>query len=403
MVELETTTFSSIDKNTDRPVVLFGSGNIAKKTLKQIKQESVSFIVDNSKNLQGGTYEGYDIRPPKEITADHFIIITSTAIVDISGQLNSLGFEPHEDYAISPVLNDRIAISELEQLEAEFYFTSGAISSTDMVSKYGNSKYGGGLFRCELHGLDYDYEQIYQGPCYGSIRHEESILFIDTDAGLMKYDDGNVSLLTDLPTNSRPHGLSHNHSDGHIYVACSYQDRILRLNESFEVTNKYLISDKIKHTGEAMHHCNDCLAVDNSLYVTMFSSSGNWKKDSYDGCLTEFNIDTGERLRDVQSNLWMPHNVDLINGSLHVLDSLTGELRYNNLTTQGSFPAFSRGLSYHEGRYFIGQSKNRNHSKVIGADNTVSIDCGVVIFDPEVQISRFLHFPDVAGIHSITH
>lgn len=401
MIDLETVSFSDIDR-TSRPIVLFGSGNITKKTLRRIEDDSVSFIADNSENIQGETYEGYDIRPPDEITADHFVIITSTAIVDISEQLKGFGFEPQDDFVVSPVLNDRIAISELEHLETEFYFTSGAVSGTDRLSKYGNNKYPGGLFKCDIKGLEYDYEQIYEGPCYGSIRYEGSLLFIDTDTGLMKYDAGTITQLAELPSNSRPHGLSYNSADGHFYVACSYLDSILRLDESFEIVDEYTISDKIEYTGEAMHHCNDCLAVDNSLYVTMFSSSGNWKNDSFDGCLAEFNIDTGDRRNDIRADLWMPHNVDLINGSLHVLDSLTGELRYNNLTVQGSFPAFSRGLDYHEGRYFVGQSKNRNHSKVIGAKKTVSIDCGVVIFDPELQISRFLHFPNIAGIHSIT-
>ena len=60
-------------------------------------------------------------------------------------------------------------------------------------------------------------------------------------------------------------------------------------------------------------------------------------------------IETGERLPNLRSDLWMPHNVDIFNGSLHVIDSLPGELRCNNLTVQGEFPAFSRGLDYHNG------------------------------------------------------
>ena len=151
-----------------------------------------------------------------------------------------------------------------------------------------------------------------------------------------------------------------------------------------------------------MHHCNDNLAIGNSLYVSMFSSSGNWKNDVFDGCIAEFDIESGERLSDICSGLYMPHNVKHFNGSLHVLDSLPGHLRFNNLSIQGTFPAFTRGLAYQSGLYYVGQSKNRNYSKVLGISNNISIDCGVVVFNPELKASRFLQFPHAIGeIHSI--
>jgi hypothetical protein len=402
MADLTKSSFNEINKKADDSFVLFGSGNIAKKTIKKIDSDSVEFIADNSKDLQGQTYLELPIRDPEEISSDNFVIITSTAITDIAEQLKWYGLEPNEDFVISPELNDRIGINQLETLQTEFYFTSGAISGTDGLSKYGNNKYGGGLFKCTVDGLDYDYERIYEGPCYGSSRIDGRILFIDTDEGLMELDNGEITKLTTLPAESRPHGVSYNEANGKYYIACSYRDAVLELNESYEITNELKISDKIDYYDEPMHHCNDCVAIENSLYVSMFSSSGNWKNVSYDGCVAEFNIETGERLRDVQTDLRMPHNIDMFRGSLHVMDSLTGELLFKHLTVQASFPAFSRGLDYNNGIYYVGQSKNRNHSKVIGSSKTVSIDCGVVLFDPELGISRFLHFPDVAGVHSIT-
>ena len=82
----------------------------------------------------------------------------------------------------------------------------------------------------------------------------------------------------------------------------------------------------------------------------------------------------------------MPHNVQIYDGSIHVLDSLPGHLRFNNLSIQGTFPAFTRGLDYKNGLYYIGQSKNRNYFlKLWGISNNISIDCGVVIFNPEFK------------------
>ena len=134
----------------------------------------------------------------------------------------------------------------------------------------------------------------------------------------------------------------------------------------------------------------------------MFSSTGNWKLDKFDGCIAEFDINSGQRLPDVETNLYMPHNIKIINGSIHVLDSLPGHLRFNNLAVQGTFPAFTRGLGYSNGLYYVGQSKNRNFSRVIGLSNNVSIDCGIIVYDPELKVSRFLQLPYAIGeVHTI--
>jgi hypothetical protein len=362
----------------------------------------VSKGFNKAENLQGEKEYGYPIKGPKNISEEKFVIICSTSLLDISEQLIAFDMVPQEDFAISPILNDRTTIIELENTKSEFYFTSGAITGTDKFEKYGNNKYGGGLFKCTVNGLEYEYEQIYQGPCYGSTRIENKILFVDTDDGLMKLENEEITKLSDLPSNSRPHGISYNQSNNHYYIALSYQDSVLELNKSFEKVDEYTISNKINRYDEAMHHCNDCLALENSLYVTMFSSSGNWKRDSFDGAIAEFDIKTGERVNDVRSNFQMPHNIDIFKGSLHLLDSLPGELCYNNFSVQGSFPGFSRGLDYESGLYYVGQSKNRNYSKINDTSKSVAIDAGVKLFEPETQISRFLHFPDIAGIHSIT-
>ena len=35
-------------------------------------------------------------------------------------------------------------------------------------------------------------------------------------------------------------------------------------------------------------------------------------------------------IKIVIQNLWMPHNIKFIDGSLHILDSLPGQLKTNN-------------------------------------------------------------------------
>jgi hypothetical protein len=387
------TSFIDLSKTT-KSIILFGSGDIATKTISKLPKNRIDFIVDNSTNLQGTRFKNYNIKDPGFIKDKHFVIICSTAILDISNQLEGMGLVGGIDYAVSPILNDLTAISELEGLKKTIYFTSGTVAKDE---------YGGGLYKCNVDGSEVSVERLYSGPCYGMVEREGEILFIDTDNGIFLYDNKSVVKVGVLPSGSRAHGISYNETNKKYYITCSYLDAILEMNSNFSITNTFYLSDKIKATNEPMHHCNDNIAIGNSLYVSMFSSTGNWKKDCFDGCIAEFDIESGTRLGDVCSGLYMPHNVKSINGSLHVLDSLPGHLRYGNLSIQGTFPGFTRGLAFSRGFYYIGQSKNRNYSRVLGVSNNISIDCGIVVFDPNMNTSRFLQFPPKIGeIHSIS-
>ena len=68
----------------------------------------------------------------------------------------------------------------------------------------------------------------------------------------------------------------------------------------------------------------------------------------------------------------------------------------------GTFPGFTRGLDFDGQFYYVGQSKNRNYSKVVGRSNNISVDCSVIVFDPIRKVSRSFQFPiEIGEIHSI--
>lgn len=395
-MSLDKTSFSQINTGSYQEFILFGAGNIATKTLRKIDAKKVSFIVDNSFNLQGTNFADLDVKNPDEIKKGAFIIICSTAIADISSQLESKGLVPNVDFVISPILNDLLAIDELEHLNTTFYFTSGTVPT---------EKYGGGLYRIDICEEQIQVERIYAGPCYGAVRNGENIVFVDTDSGIKSYNsrENLITHLGSTPEGSRAHGLSFNHSNNQYYVTCSYLDCVIEYDGGFNEIRRFELSNKLRQYGEPMHHCNDNLSIGNSLYVSMFSSTGNWKKEVFDGCIAEFDLETGERIGDVVSDLYMPHNILMFDGSLHVLDSLPGHLRAFNFSIQGTFPAFTRGLAYSDGLYYVGQSKNRNFSKVLGLSNNISIDCGIIIWHPEKKVSRFIPLSMKIGeVHSIT-
>lgn len=381
-----------------KKITLFGAGDIAQKTFRKIKREIVTAVVDNSENLQDTNFnEGIKIQSPSKIPKNTFILICSTDIKRINDQLISLGYEPEKDFNISPILNDLLIIEELESISSELYFTSGSVPNN-------NINYGGGLYKLIFDGEKQIIKKIYSGSCYGTLNFEDKIIFVDTNKGIMSYCpvSKKINNLVKTPKDSRAHGISYNYSTNCFYVSCSNLDGVIEYDLNFVEKNRFHLSKKINYYGKSMHHCNDNFSVDNSLFVSMFSSTGNWKKGVFDGCVAEFDIKTGKRLNNLCEGLYMPHNILEINGSLQVLDSLPGHLRAENFEAIGTFPAFTRGLAYNNGFYYIGQSKNRNFSKVIGVSNNISVDCGIIIFEPVTKVSRTLNLSNRIGqIHSI--
>ncbi len=392
--------FQEISKKTKgRQIFLFGAGNISHKTIRKMDGR-IECIFDNSANLWGTVQVGLNVLSPKKILSDYtnpFFIICTTSFIEVSEQLSKLGFMAGQDFVISPILNDLIVIDDLETVRINLLLSSGTQPSDDELS-------GGGLYYLEIDGLDFRVEKVFSGSCHSIIEVENYHYTIDDELGIIRLDSNfNPKVMVELPSGSRGHGLAYHESSESFFVACSYLDKVLRFDKNFKLIQEYTLSIKSNREGGPYHHTNDCLVVGESLYVSMFSETGNWKKDIFDGAVVEFDIDSGEKIGSVISDLWMPHNISYIDGCLTVLDSLRGGLVKNNAQTVGKFPAFSRGLDSDGVYYYIGQSRNRNFSKYLGSSLNISIDTGVIIFDEQTKVSRTVQLPSsISEIHSIS-
>jgi hypothetical protein len=399
MREIPFSTFQELKKNLrNRKIVLFGGSDISHKTGRKLNNE-YAFIVDNNPNMWDTIEEGKNVLNPDKINGEsdkYFIVICTTSFVEVSYQLESFGYIPEKDFIVSPILNDLRIISELENHTAKMLFTSGLPEINDPQS-------GGGVYELILNGHDWTYKKIYSGICYGLIKYKDTYITVDDKKGIIQFDkDYNIILSKELNHATRGHGIDYSETMNQFYIVSSYRDSVIVLDEKFNQINEIFISNKYKETGTAEHHCNDLCIVGNSLYVTMFSYTGNYKKDIYDGVALEIDLVTNEVIRPVITDLWMPHNISFIDGSLTVLDSLRGELKTNNARPIGRFPAFTRGLAFDGVYYYIGQSRNRNYSKNLGLSLNVSIDTGIIIFDHTTKASRTIALPQkLSEIHSI--
>ena len=382
-----------------RKIVYFGAGNIAEKTHRILDDLREAFIVDNSSNLWGDKQFNLEVKNPDKIknkNKDLFIVICTTSFSEVSDQLVKYGYNPTSDFIVSPILNDLRSIDELEKIERKLIFSSGSPKKKDDES-------GGGIYLMNVDKTSWKYSKKISGNCYGLIKYGKNFISVDTDIGIFEFNKSFKILRSKkLPKFSRGHGVHYNEYRSEFYVVCSYLDAILVLDKNFNIKNKIQISKKINYEKTPHHHCNDCVSHKNSVYVSMFSKSGNWKLDSFDGAIMEIDLNQKKTVSTLTENLWMPHNPKIINGAFYVLDSLRGDLKGNNFNTIGSFPAFTRGLAHDGSFFYIGQSRNRNFSKNIGINNNTSIDAGITIFDEQKKISRFLQVSSkISEIHSI--
>lgn len=384
----------------DKNIILFGAGNIAEKTTRIIPYNKLFAIVDNSTNLSGDIQFGVEVQSPnflkRENAKECLIIITTTSFSDVSLQLEELGFIPSVDFIVSPVLNDLRIIDELESIETKLMFSSGA-------PRQDSPLYGGGIYKLSVNRDEWKHEKKIDGNCYGIVKYNENYVALDTDRGIIEFDNKfKILRQAKMPSGSRAHGIDFSHEKQMFFVNCSYLDTVLFVNTEFKIVDEVSISNKQKKYGKPAHHSNDCCVWGDSLFVSMFSETGNWKLDVFDGAILEFDIVTKKLVGSVVKDLWMPHNVKVIDGSLTLLDSLKGHLLMNNMQISGDFPAFTRGLDYDGQYYYIGQSRNRNYSKNLGLSKNISIDAGVIVFDNQTKASRFLQLPPkLSEIHSI--
>lgn len=402
MRDLAFTNFQQITKlSKSRSVILFGAGVIAEKTMRNIR-EKISMIIDNNPNLWYTTQLSVDVKNPEIIESkiwnknDYFIIICTTSFDDVSEQLIKYGLSAGRDFVVSPILNDLRIISELESVKTKLLFTSG-LPAED------SPKYGGGIYLLSIDGDQWEYKKIYSGTSYGLIKYGKNFIAVDDNLGLIEFDkEYNIIRNAEFSLGTRAHGIAYSHEMKRFFVVASYMDRILIFDNKFKYIDHISISHKFDIENKPSHHCNDICVVGNSLYVSMFSKTGNFKRDIFDGVVLEIDIPTKKILGTVISDLWMPHNISFHNGCLTVLDSLRGGLRQNNAKEIGRFPGFTRGLDTDGVYYYIGQSRNRNYSKSFGISMNISIDTSIIIFDEHTKVSRSIQLPPkLSEIHSI--
>lgn len=380
---------------SEREFIFWGASNWIERTLESINSTPL-FIVDKSELNQGIKYNNFDVIAPNEIDLNHkpFVIISTVNYMSVIEDLDALGYVMGEDYCCTPLLNVRKDKDDLQNHSQSILISSSQHSS--------DGKTGGGLYQLDMNPRKIT--KVYTGKGRGICKGGNKYFLIDMLRGVVVLDmDFNEIEIIELQKNSEPHGVCYDEHRNWIFIGQPGRDSVAAYDlVSKKLVKEFFISSKWSKNKKDNHHVNDPYVKGDSLFISMFSFSGNWLNEIYDGGVIEFDIETMEKIGTPIKDMWMPHSITRVDGKLSILNSMHGELWSGSYDLVSKVPGFARGLAY-DGKYFyIGITEHRYPEKLYGISNCIGIDTGISIVHPSTKLTTFISLNDFfESIHSV--
>ena len=178
------------------------------------------------------------------------------------------------------------------KFQSDILITSGMPPSSSSLK-------GGGLYTIVVNESGYKIKKIYKGVIHGLIKFQNGYIISNSTYGLIFLNKNlKVTGKIKYKINTRIHGIAYSSKFKLFYLACSLQDKILIFNKKLKFINEIKISSKFAKTGYAHHHINDICVHEDSIYVSMFSYTGNHRKNIYDGAVVEYDLNSGSEIEE---------------------------------------------------------------------------------------------------------
>lgn len=368
-------------------IIFWGSGEWVEKTIKWLGVNP-KFIIDINPNIQG-TFQG-DIKIISQDEIDlneYFIVITTGSYESVIKTLNKLNIK---SFCVSNVLKNIYIKNSIINLDKNLLFSSPDI--------------GKGVYLYNTKSKKY--KKVYNGKSRAISKSKNYIVVADAVKGLIVFNK-DLELLKEvkLLPYSFCHGVGISEKLHKIFVVNAGRDSISVFDlYSFKHLKEIKISDKFELTKEEQHHLNDIFIDEKNetLLVSMFSFSGNWRKDIYDGGILEYDLKKDKWGNyPLVSNMWMPHTPKIVDNKLHFVDSMRGDLYKTSNKIIGKFSGFIRGFDKDEKYFYISQSSSRYFNRLSDISLNIPINCGIYVFDEITKASFFHCLNEFENIHSV--
>ena len=293
----------------DRNYIFWGASNWIERTLEKLKK-SPQYIVDKSNLNQGIKFNNFDVKTPNSIDLQQkpFVVISTVNYMSVIDDLEKLGYVMGDDYCCTPLLNKRKAKDDL--------LKNSQIILVASPQHFADKQSGGGLYKVTLN--PWYVEKLYIGKVRGITFFENKYYLIDMLRGVIVLDENFQEIdIIELQKNSEPHGIFIDEDRKLLFIGQPGRDSVASYNlETKSLVREYFISHKWSKNKKDNHHVNDPFVYGDSLFISMFSFSGNWLNEVYDGGVMELGLETGEVLGTPIEDKWMPHSICRIDGKL---------------------------------------------------------------------------------------
>ncbi len=390
--------------SNNKKIILYGrSEDWAPKVIHKL-QKTPFCIIDRNPIYKNTKYKDIDVLSPEDLLKlnrkEFFIIVTSGVYEGIVNFLIENQFTSGVDFCCSPEMKDYSLLEEIRNYKKEIIVScSDYNDNTNM--RY--SRAGGGLYKYTIGPNKI--ERLLKGSFRQMVVADESIFVIEfVECKLYKLDF-NFNILNKYELDAANYcGIDYCPKRKMLVLVNAALDTISFYDsKTFELLNRIQYSNKnSKDKVTRQHHLNDICILNDYLYVSYFSHSGNWKINIHDGGISEIDMNNIDSLPvPIVRGLWKPHSPKIIRGELCYLDSMRGRFHTNDQTISGEFHGFSRGLAYDGRFYYIGQSEDMYMSKRFGTTNNIMLNAGFYLFDIDTKASRFYPMLDNMNIHDI--
>jgi len=193
-------------------------------------------------------------------------------------------------------------------------------------------------------------------------------------------------------------GISYSKDKNLFVVTSQTEDKFyLVCNKKNRVVDEIQFSN-LSGLNKSLHHLNDVLLIDNKIYFTFFSASGNWKNGIFDGGLGEVNL-KNKQISIISSNAIQPHTPRIINGSIAYCDSSNAKVIMGGQSKDLEFNGFIRGLYEKNDYVFVGQSETMYLTRLQRLNKTIDITSGIFMVDVNSNCRRFLPTSGICNLH----
>lgn len=373
-----------------KKLIGFGAGILGSKTQRYLDGK-LAYFLDNEEKKWGSLWEGIPVRDFSALDEeDHSsvaIIICSEHFEMIAQQLRSI--YPDMEMYRTPLLKEFAIFDRLLNCSRKL-----------LVSSYGAT---GGLYLVNGH------TESHKLLCKGSFRgilHYKDRLIVATEHGSLwaieTFDPFRYSILYEPEEISQMHGLVYWEKENVIIGAEAEPDQIAFFDaDSFSRVDTLSIRNDNCAPNTGAFHINDLHIQNNTLFLSLCSCSGWFKQGIYDGCICAINLDEKGSPTPIITGLLFPHSIKFIDGSLYLLESMSGSVRRGTAEITVQLNGFIRGMDGGDGILYIGQARNRRLNEAIHIHSPISMDSGIYVVDIHSKVYRFIKLPEMCDVYSV--